>query len=69
MSEPEAKKAASPSPDPSAKKPIEEWGKKKQTKQWIQRAAFFLKGWVAGAELTEKEYDEAVHEAAHGRVV
>lgn len=55
-----AKKTAEPTPT-AERRPAEEWATAKQTAPHIFKATRIGQRWPLGVELTEKQYDDAIH--------
>jgi uncharacterized membrane protein AbrB (regulator of aidB expression) len=50
-----------PKPDP--RQPFEKWAEAKKPAAWLVAAARAMRGWAIGREVTEAEFDDAIHAA------
>lgn len=48
--------------------PFEAWAHAKSTAPWLVAAARALRGWPAGREVSELQFDEACAEASEGQL-
>jgi hypothetical protein len=50
---------------PAQRRTVEEWARAKSAEPWQYAAARAMRRWPIGFEMTEADFEAALHEAAH----